>query len=197
MQTPRLNLVRLTPDHLAGYHAIWSDSVATRWFPYGVSETLEQSAERMFDLLSWRSPLAEHYAVFLRDDIDMNALRQNNTHSTYVNSDSIQSIIEPGFLLGVIGDYSSDSVPQVGFVYHRSAWGYGFATEALAVYLEMLWERSQFEFVEAYCDSENHASASVLRKCGFELVEILTGDYEMPWRKPSSRDSFRFRVTRP
>ncbi|KAJ6006749.1 GNAT domain-containing protein [Penicillium sp. IBT 35674x] len=30
MQTPRLNLVRLTPEHLGGYHAIWSDPVATR-----------------------------------------------------------------------------------------------------------------------------------------------------------------------
>ncbi|KAJ5802055.1 uncharacterized protein N7503_004505 [Penicillium pulvis] len=197
MQTPRLNLVRLTPKHLGGYHAIWSDPVATRWFPYEISETLEESAERMFDVLSSQNLHSEHFAVFLRDDIDMSGLRQNNTHPINSNADSSQSIFEPGFLLGIVGDYSSGFVPQVGFIYHRSAWGYGFATEALTVYLEMLWERPQFNVVEAECDSENHASANVLRKCGFEVVEILTGKYEIPWKKPSARDYLRFRLTRP
>ncbi|KAJ5547224.1 hypothetical protein N7494_004809 [Penicillium frequentans] len=123
MQTSRLNLVRLTPEHLGGYHAIWSVPVATRWFPYELSETLEGSAERMFDVLSSQNPHSEHYVVFLRDDIDVSGLRQNNTHPTNSNAGSNQPIFEHGLLLGVVGDYSSGFVPQVGFIYRRSAWG--------------------------------------------------------------------------
>ncbi|KAJ6103422.1 hypothetical protein N7486_005849 [Penicillium sp. IBT 16267x] len=182
MQTPRLNLVRLRPDHLHGYHVIWSDPVATRWIPHGVTDVR----------ITPQNLIGENYAVFLRDDIDINILRQSKEYSTKSNSGSNQSIFEPCFLLGVVGIYSPGSIQEVGFIYHRLAWGYGFGTEVLAGYLDIWWKRPQSVIAEAYCDSENVASANVLRKRGFELVGILTGDYEMPWRKPASRDSLRF-----
>ncbi|KAJ6006748.1 hypothetical protein N7451_004692 [Penicillium sp. IBT 35674x] len=145
----------------------------------------------MFDVLSSQNAHSEHYAVFLRDDIDLSALRHNNTHKQTPMLPQVNQSLSLVFYL-----VFSDFIPQVGFIYHRSAWGCGFSSEALTVYFEMIWKRPRFEVVEVDCDSESHASANVLRKCGFDLLEALTGKCEIPWKKPSSRDFLRFRLRR-
>lgn len=189
-QTSRLELVRLAEHHAPGYHAIWSDPIATRWSPHGRCKTLEASEKWMAELLLDVNPLGENYAVLLRSDItSSNDQRQDPEGET---------VLRPGGFLGWIGTWKSEPIPEVGFIFHRSAWGFGFATEALNAFVQLYWQaKPQFDVLEAYCDTENEASVKVLRKCGFTFEEQIEGDYVLPWMEPSLRSSLRFRVTRP
>ncbi|KAJ5290965.1 GNAT family acetyltransferase [Penicillium angulare] len=207
METPRLNLVRLTPKHLSGYHEIWSDPIATRWSSHGPCKDYAATEEWMSGLLPEKNPLGENYAVFLREGINGANLGHKDDNGSGAAAEHLpnltkkkhlnQSFFEPGFLLGVVGTWNSDPVPEVAIIFHQLAWGYGFATEALNAFVEIFWkERPMFSVLEAYCDTENKASAGVLKKCGFELVETVVGDYVLPWMERPLRNSLRFRITR-
>ncbi|KAJ5160092.1 uncharacterized protein N7482_007096 [Penicillium canariense] len=190
MQTPRLELVRLAEHHAPGYHAIWSDPIATRWSPHGCCTTFEDSKKWMSELLLDVNPRGENYAVLLRSDINLSDVPTPGSEGVTVGS--------PGGFLGWVGTWKSEPIPEVGFIFHRSAWGLGFATEALNAFVQLYWQsKPQFNSVEAYCDSKNGASVNVLRKCGFELVESIPGDYVLSWMEPSLRSSLRFRAIKP
>ncbi|KAF7178961.1 hypothetical protein CNMCM7691_007785 [Aspergillus felis] len=196
MQTSRLELVRLTEEHLLGYFSVWNDSEATKWSSHGPCNTLEAAGEWMSGLLRDVNPKGENYAVLLRHDLDPNlieALRQNREHSRLSSG-----YIAPGAFLGCVGTWKSDPVPELGYIFHRDTWGLGFATEALTAFKEVFWQaRPEFDVLEAWCDTENKASAKVLRKCGFDSVEVAYGDYLLPWMTPPLRNSERFRLVRP
>ncbi|EPS28366.1 hypothetical protein POX_f07453 [Penicillium oxalicum] len=193
MQTSRLELVRLTKSHVAGYHAIWSDPLATRWSTHGPCEDINASERWMSELLLDANPLGENYAVLLRSDIDQ--LDHPCHKSAWENGD--EAVLKPGGFLGWVGTWKSEPTPEVGFIFHRSAWGFGFATEALEAFLGIFWRsKPQFGILEAYCDTENAASIHVLEKCGFKLMERIDGDYVLPWMEPSIRNVLRFRATR-
>ncbi|KAE8351831.1 GNAT domain-containing protein [Aspergillus coremiiformis] len=179
MQTSRLELVRLTVDHVPGYHTIWSDPIAARWSAHGPCQTMEDSREWMSSLLLDANPMGENYAILLND---------SHPHAS----------LAPGRFIGWVGTWRTDPVPEVGLIFHRSTWGWGFATEALRAFVNLFWTcKPQFNLLEAYCDTENEASIKVLRKCGFKLVEVTRGDYVLPWMTPSNRDTMRFRLVRP
>ncbi|KAJ5966071.1 hypothetical protein N7481_012785 [Penicillium waksmanii] len=192
MQTSRLKLVRLTEDHVPGYHAIWSDPFTTRWSPHGHCATLEDSREWMSALLPDVNPKGVNYAVLLRADLDL------DVEVLKARSPDNNAVLRPGGFLGWVGTWTSQPRPEVGLIFHRSTWGLGFATEALNAFLELFWkERPEFEHLEAWCDEENAASSNVLRKCGFHLVETIKGDYTLKWMVPELRNSLHFRARKP
>ncbi|OGM48652.1 GNAT family acetyltransferase [Aspergillus bombycis] len=192
MQTERLQLVRLTEDHVAGYHAIWSDPVATRWSAHGPCKTLDDSRQWMSSLLLKENPIGENYAVLLRPDMDQLQGSQEGAEDIHP-----YDILAHGGFIGWVGTWRTDPLPEVGFIFHRSTWGLGFATEALRAFVELFWScKPQFTVLEAYCDTENEASVKVLRKCGFELVEVTRKDYVLPWMTPPERDTMQFRLIR-
>ncbi|KAJ5232816.1 hypothetical protein N7468_005772 [Penicillium chermesinum] len=203
MQTARLDLVRLTKDHLPGFHAVWSDPIATQWSPHGACKTLKDSEDWLAGYLLENNPLGENYAVILRSGLDTKTSKQTSqepqVNETGVDENhSNDSYLPPGFFLGVVGTWRSDPVPEIGFIYNRAAWGQGFATEALTAFLELFWDaKPQFNVVQGYCDTENLASSRVLAKSGFQMVETLIGDYSLPLRNPSLRSSFKFEAKRP
>ncbi|GAB1193938.1 hypothetical protein APSETT444_003175 [Aspergillus pseudonomiae] len=181
MQTARLQLVRLTENHVAGYHAIWSDPVATRWSAHGPCKTLDDSRQWMSSLLLEENPVGENYAG------SQEGTEDNHTYD----------ISAHGGFIGWVGTWRTDPLPELGFIFHRSTWGLGFATEALKAFVELFWScKPQFKVLEAYCDTENEASVKVLRKCGFELVEVTRKDYVLPWMTPPERDTMQFRLIR-
>ncbi|OKP11105.1 hypothetical protein PENSUB_3475 [Penicillium subrubescens] len=190
MQTSRLELIRLEAHHVPGYHEIWSDPVATRWSPHGPCKDVDASEKWMSELLLDVNPLGENYAVLLRPVVNLNDIQQQDSESN--------TVLQPGGFLGWVGTWKSKPIPEVGFIFHRSAWGFGFATEALNAFVQLYWRvKPQFDALEAYCDTENEASVKVLRKSGFVFVESIVGDYVLPWMEPSLRSSLRFRATRP
>ncbi|KAE8318243.1 GNAT domain-containing protein [Aspergillus transmontanensis] len=199
MQTARLQLVRLTEDHVAGYHAIWSDPVATRWSAHGPCKTIDDSRQWMSSLLLEANPIGENYAVLLRQDMNFDAMpnRLNGIQESS-QDDKQYDILAHGGFVGWVGTWKTDPLPEVGFIFHRSTWGLGFATEALKAFVEIYWpSKPQYNVLEAYCDTENEASVNVLRKCGFELVNVTRKDYVLPWMTPPERDTMQFRLIRP
>jgi len=71
----------------------------------------------------------------------------------------------PGGFVGVIG-LNHDG--QLGYMLDPSAWGKGYATEALTAYLSILFNcMPELETVEAETYEDNVGSRRVLEKCGF------------------------------
>jgi RimJ/RimL family protein N-acetyltransferase len=190
MKTPRLQLVRLTEDHLPGYHAIWSDKKATRWSPHGYCKTLEDSKRWMSELLISRNPNGDNFAVIIRSDIDTRKLPKKDDKTE-------SEILQPGRFIGWVGTWTTLPTPEVGFIFHPDAWGYGFASEALQGFVTMFWElKLQYNTLDAVCDAQNAASISVLTKCGFVIEQSMEGYSTLPWMDPPLRDCVRFRVKR-
>jgi RimJ/RimL family protein N-acetyltransferase len=188
MKTPRLELVRLTQDHLPGYHAIWSDKHATRWIPHGYCKTLDDSKEWMSEHLPHKNPNGDNFAIIIRSDIKPDKLPENTTESTF---------LQPGKMIGWVGTRKTSPTPEVGFILHRDAWGHGFATEALQGFVTIFWElKLQYNTLDAWVDVQNAAALSVLTKCGFVMEEAKAGDYTLPWMDPPLRDSLCLRVKR-
>ncbi|KAE8328012.1 GNAT domain-containing protein [Aspergillus sergii] len=176
-------------DHVAGYHAIWSDPVATRWSAHGPCKTIDDSRQWMSSLFLEANPMGENYAVLLRQDMNFDAMRNRlNGIQEGAQDDKQYDILAHGGFIGWIGTWRTDPLPEVGFIFHRSTWGLGFATEALRAFVELYWScKPQFDVLEAYCDTENEASVNVLRKYagGVALIKRdpdvgLFGDCETP-----------------
>lgn len=56
----------------------------------------------------------------------------------------------------------------LGFVFHRSFWPQGYATEAALMLTRFGWDKLDLHRIEAACHPENHASARVLEKVGMQ-----------------------------
>jgi RimJ/RimL family protein N-acetyltransferase len=153
----------------------------------------------MSSLLLDANPLGENYAVLLRQSPDSDTtINQLDNGQGAAKEDSHTGNAVPGAFIGWVGTWRSDPAPEVGFIFHQSTWGLGFATEALKAFVVLFWTcKPQFNVLEAYCDTENAGSIKVLRKCGFELAEVTKGDYTLPWMKPSKRDTMQFCLVRP
>jgi RimJ/RimL family protein N-acetyltransferase len=153
----------------------------------------------MSGILLEQNPIGENYAVLLRKDMDPDTIiKQLKEKQGNAEDDHYNEIFDNGGFIGIVGTWRSDPVPELGIIFHRSTWGLGFATEALTMFAELFWAlKPQFNVIDAYCDTENEASMNVLRKCGFDLVEVTKGDYVLKLMTPSTRDSMHFRLTRP
>lgn len=100
-------------------------------------------------------------------------------------------------MIGVIGIFGSPSpgTVEVGYIYNQSFWGQGYATEALAAYMNVYWSHVKtVDVVIANVDPENTPSVKVLRKCGFEEIGYLVGDIVLP--ALGKRDTLVFRAQR-
>lgn len=105
---------------------------------------------------------------------------------------------EKAQMIGVIGVYSPSPKAELGYTFHPSTWGHGYATEALSAFLELFWEkRPAVKIMEASTDYENYASMKVLTKCGFHEVRRLKGESVTPSKRLEERDAVVFEVEAP
>ncbi|KAH8688817.1 GNAT domain-containing protein [Talaromyces proteolyticus] len=161
-------------DHLEGYYRIWSIKEATRWSSHGICTSLDDTRSWMAALLVENNPDAEVYAIFLKPDELATDDQDKN-------------------LIGVIGTHKTDPIPELSYIFHPSAWGKGYATEALKEYSGNYFTlKSKFDQLTAWVDTENLPSIKVLRKCGFVEEKTEKGDYVIPWMEPQKRDSILF-----
>ena len=76
---------------------------------------------------------------------------------------------------------------SLGYCYHRTAWGHGYATEAARALLGWAFDTVDLNRVQAEADTRNIASARVLEKLGFvregTLREdcVVNGDVSDSW----------------
>jgi [ribosomal protein S5]-alanine N-acetyltransferase len=67
----------------------------------------------------------------------------------------------------VIGKAGLYRFPEIGFIFHPSVWGRGFASEALIPILQRAFHVHRLQAVEADVDPRNEASLRLLAKLGF------------------------------
>ncbi len=75
--------------------------------------------------------------------------------------------------IGLNHIYAPAKRASVGYELHRSSWGQGYATEALAAVVEFAHQRLGLHRVEASVVPENAASLRVLQKAGFQREGVL------------------------
>jgi RimJ/RimL family protein N-acetyltransferase len=93
--------------------------------------------------------------------------------------------------------HRADPIPELGYILHPSAWGKGYATEAVAAFIQHFWKaRPDLHTIEARVDEENTESIRVLVKSGFVGGEVVEGGVEIPWLVPSRRNLVVYRLER-
>ena len=85
---------------------------------------------------------------------------------------------------------------QFGYCLARDAWGRGFATEAATAFVAQAAVRPDLWRIQAYCDTENNASARVLEKAGLKLEGTLRRYLVLPNLGPDPRDVFMYAKVR-
>ena len=89
-----------------------------------------------------------------------------------------------GTLLGSTGLlFETPQQASTGYVLAYDAWGFGYATEALAAVRDRAAQLA-LERVYALCHPDHRASARVLEKCGFLCEGTLRGYSEFPNLSP-------------
>ena len=81
------------------------------------------------------------------------------------------SVIEKttGRVIGIVGYYHPEREwpgVDLGWVLHRSRWGYGFATEAASAALEWAWEHTQIDRIISLIAPDDRRSIRIATKIG-------------------------------
>lgn len=136
-------------------------------------------------------PSALNYGVFVRPSQHV-SLPSSASSATAVPQPPDRMI----GILGVAGVSFPPGTVEVGYVYDESAWGRGYATEALAAYIDIYWDYvKEIDYMVAKVDPENIPSIKVLKKCGFVVVDHLVNDIVLP--ALGMRDTLVLRIERP
>jgi RimJ/RimL family protein N-acetyltransferase len=72
-----------------------------------------------------------------------------------------------GYIVLKVYDDVDEGLSEISYCLHPSAWGQGYATEALQAMTEFALEGLQLHRIEAGCSAENIASWRVLEKAGY------------------------------
>lgn len=110
------------------------------------------------------------------------------------NSDTTTNCAMIGVIY-VTSLFPPDTV-EIGYIINQSFWGQGYASEALAAYIEEYWGYAKgINFMVAKVDPLNMGSIRVLEKCGFRVVERFVGDIILP--ELGRRDITLMKLDRP
>ncbi|MCP0914024.1 MULTISPECIES: GNAT family N-acetyltransferase [Legionella] len=60
---------------------------------------------------------------------------------------------------------------KVGYLFHKTYWGKGYATEVLGALLKWAQKHIDAEYIVAYADKNHSASFRVMEKCGMEYYK--------------------------
>jgi RimJ/RimL family protein N-acetyltransferase len=93
-----------------------------------------------------------------------------------------------GQLLGSVGGTFQGTYVQFGYCLALDSWGYGYATEAAHAYVDAVMNDPSIWRIQAYCDTENRASAHVLNKIGLTYEGTLRRYLVMPNISDQPRD---------
>jgi RimJ/RimL family protein N-acetyltransferase len=80
----------------------------------------------------------------------------------------------------VIGKAGSWAPPEVGFILHPDHWGRGYAAEAMAALIPVLFARHDMPALVAEADPRNRASLALLARLGFR--ETGRAERTLKWR---------------
>lgn len=100
-------------------------------------------------------------------------------------------------LCGMIGVVLKPPRAAVGYCLAEDVWGQGYACEAAAAIIPLVWQRPDVESVEAHCHTNHTRSARVLEKVGLRYVGIDREHTVLPALGPDRQDMLRYAACRP
>ncbi|WP_343319581.1 GNAT family N-acetyltransferase [Arthrobacter sp. TMP15] len=146
---PRLSFRDFTAEDIPAVHEFTSDPEVTRWSTWGPN-TLEQTISFVKDAA--RAHLEEGRSAF-----------------------SLAAVLE-GKTIGSVAIWTTDPYDhngELGYTFHRSYWGNGYATETTVQLLKFGFDTLKLERISATCHPGNIGSIRVLEKSGFTLERRL------------------------
>ena len=75
--------------------------------------------------------------------------------------------------IGIVNIETAHRCCEIGYVIGRPYWGHGYTAEALERLVRFLFEECGMNRIQAKCCQENHGSARVLEKAGFQYEGLL------------------------
>lgn len=171
LETNRLQLVEVTPDHAEALYEILSDETVTRF--YGMDPLTS----------------AEQGTMIVKSFDDTYKTRRGIRWGMVVK--------ETGTFIGTIGfnhlsEYSKKT--EIGFELSPSHWGKGYTSEAVQVILRYAFETLALYRVGAVTFPDNIASIRLLKKHGFIQEGELRGYL---YQGGQSHDGYLFSMIRP
>jgi RimJ/RimL family protein N-acetyltransferase len=94
--------------------------------------------------------------------------------------DLVWLIEDAAGVVGAIGAELGGANAGVGYVLARDRWGRGYATEALRLLVDALFQHTAIDTVWALCVTQNAASQRVLEKSGFDRQRTMARYHVCP-----------------
>jgi RimJ/RimL family protein N-acetyltransferase len=114
-----------------------------------------------------RDPLSVWMAAFTRADPDDRSAFDAHMSRLRSSPDMVlRAVTRDGHLVGSIGSFIIEGDTEITYWIDRSVWGQGVASQALALFLDLVAVRP----LRARAASDNTGSLRVLRKAGFRIV---------------------------
>ncbi len=160
LRTPRLQLRPVQPEDAAALFEVYSDPDVMRFWSSPPWTRREQAEEQIrADIAAVGAGTAVRLAVLLRaesggDVVPGGAGRPVGTVSLFH--------LDPG-----------NRRAEIGYILHRSAWGRGYAQEAVRAVIRCGFEVLGLNRWEADIDPRNEASGRVLERLGFRREGLL------------------------
>lgn len=99
---------------------------------------------------------------------------------------------EPSLPIGVFEANVDGSTVDFGYVLSRRTWGNGFASEILTSLVELALSQPGIYRAQAFCNTENVASARVMEKAGLTLEGRIRRHFVYPNISNEPGDSFLY-----
>ena len=82
----------------------------------------------------------------------------------------IKRSLEPIGSITAVQDYPEYGYCELGYCIGKDHWGKGYMTEALKAVTEYIFRSTDYDWIQARCDSENYGSRRCLEKCNYRIV---------------------------
>ena len=97
-----------------------------------------------------------------------------------------------GEVVGMIEAKLKGRNAGIGYVLAPDAWGKGYATEALMLVSDALFQHSPVSAIWALCVTDNLASARVLERCGYQREKLIANYFPCPNLDGEKHDVWRY-----
>jgi ribosomal-protein-alanine N-acetyltransferase len=74
---------------------------------------------------------------------------------------------EPIGSIAAVQDFPESKYCELGYCIGKEHWGKGYMTEAVRAVTEFIFRNTDYQWIQARCDSENYGSRRCLEKSGY------------------------------